>query len=761
MKIGKKKTKSKNIKKRRMLTRTVLLVSLSVLICLLFNPVFKNLKFGLDLQGGFEILYQVEPLDGSDMTKDKLLATYKSMLKRIDSLGVSEPEITLEGNDKIRVKLAGVTNREEASSTLSTVASLSFRDTEDNLLMSSDVLKAGGAKVTTDTSGKPAVLLSVEDKSTFYDVTNKVKDYEENVIVIWLDYNEMTDSYATEQNYCGSSSSHCLSAARVDQGFASDVVIQGDFTQEEAEDLVDLINSGSMPAQLTEISSKTVSASLGDETLQTTLIAGIIGVAAIIIMLVIVYHFAGLISAASILLYTLLVFAIFWLVGGVLTLPGIAALILGIGMAVDANVLTYARIKEELLKGRSLKTAFKNGSKLSFKTILDSNLTTLLVAIIMFIFGESSVKGFATMLIINIGVTMVTMVAITRAFMKMFIDCGYFDDKPNLFLHVSEDKIAREQEEKKTTKKTRNFLGYGKKVAIAASIIVVVGAIFLGVKGFNLGIDYQAGSDITIATDQVVGEDDLKDDIDSLGLEEVSTDMTSDEINIRVKDVLTKDQVNEVQQYFEDKYAASVDIGVVSNLVKQELVKNAVIAILISLLGIIAYVSIRFQFSFGLSSVICLVHDVLIMIAGMLIFQIEVNSMFIAAVLAIIGYSINNTIVVFDRVRENMEKKSLEKMTESDLQEVLNKSIGQTMARSIYTSLTTLLPIIALMILGSRELITFNVSMTIGLIAGTFSSVFLASFIWYHLTKKQLGKKTRAKKNSDEVSEKIIAGIND
>lgn len=761
MKIGKKKTKSKNIKKRRMLTRTVLLVSLSVLICLLFNPVFKNLKFGLDLQGGFEILYQVEPLDGSDMTKDKLLATYKSMLKRIDSLGVSEPEITLEGNDKIRVKLAGVTNREEASSTLSTVASLSFRDTEDNLLMSSDVLKAGGAKVTTDTSGKPAVLLSVEDKSTFYDVTNKVKNYEENVIVIWLDYNEMTDSYATEQNYCGSSSSHCLSAARVDQGFASDVVIQGDFTQEEAEDLVDLINSGSMPAQLTEISSKTVSASLGDETLQTTLIAGIIGVAAIIIMLVIVYHFAGLISAASILLYTLLVFAIFWLVGGVLTLPGIAALILGIGMAVDANVLTYARIKEELLKGRSLKTAFKNGSKLSFKTILDSNLTTLLVAIIMFIFGESSVKGFATMLIINIGVTMVTMVAITRAFMKMFIDCGYFDDKPNLFLHVSEDKIAREQEEKKTTKKTRNFLGYGKKVAIAASIIVVVGAIFLGVKGFNLGIDYQAGSDITIATDQVVGEDDLKDDIDSLGLEEVSTDMTSDEINIRVKDVLTKDQVNEVQQYFEDKYAASVDIGVVSNLVKQELVKNAVIAILISLLGIIAYVSIRFQFSFGLSSVICLVHDVLIMIAGMLIFQIEVNSMFIAAVLAIIGYSINNTIVVFDRVRENMEKKSLEKMTESDLQEVLNKSIGQTMARSIYTSLTTLLPIIALMILGSRELITFNVSMTIGLIAGTFSSVFLASFIWYHLTKKQLGKKTRAKKNSDEVSEKIIAGIND
>ena len=171
-------------KKKKMMIRTGFVILLSVLICLLFQPILSNLKFGLDLQGGFEILYQVKPLDGSKMTKEKLNATYKSMMKRIDTLGVSEPEITLEGDDKIRVKLAGVTNQEDARNTLSTVASLSFRDSNDQLLMSGDVLKAGGAKVTTDSSGKPAVLLSVKDKDMFYKVTNKVKNYDTNVIVI-------------------------------------------------------------------------------------------------------------------------------------------------------------------------------------------------------------------------------------------------------------------------------------------------------------------------------------------------------------------------------------------------------------------------------------------------------------------------------------------------------------------------------------------------------------------------------------------------
>ena len=758
-----KKIKEKKIKKERghmakekksMLLKTGLLVVIAVIVCFLIVPLFKSLNFGLDLQGGFEILYEVSPIDGSKMTKDKLNATYKSMLKRIDTLGVSEPEITLEGNDKIRVKLAGVTNKDEARETLSTVATLTFRDSEDNLLMSSDVLEAGGARLTTDANGRPAVSLAVKDKDTFYKVTNAVKDYENNVIVIWLDYNEMTDSYASEASMCGTSESNCISSATVTQGFASDVIIQGNFTEEEASNLVDLINSGSLPAKLTEISSKTVGASFGDATLTMTMYAGIAGVLAIIILLIGIYNFAGIISAVSILLYTLFVFAAFWLIGGVLTLPGIAALILGIGMAVDANVLTYSRIKEELLKGRSLETAFKNGSKASFGTILDANLTTLLVAIIMFYLGESSVKGFATMLIINIIVTMVTMVFITRILMKMFVKTKYFDNKLNLFIGVHEENINKEEK-----KSTYNYLGLSKFFAAFSLVVILASVVMFAFKGMNLGIDFQAGSDITLATTEV-SEKDLRSDLKELKLDEVSIDITSSETDIRVSDELKEDEINKVESYFLDKYNASVDIGVVSNVVKQDLIKNAIFSIVISLIGIILYITFRFKFSYGISSVICLVHDALMMVASVILLRVEVNSMFIAAVLAIIGYSINNTIVVFDRVRENLRKKDKENLNKEELKDVVNISIKETMARSIYTSLTTLLPVIALLVMGSREILTFNVAMIVGLIAGTYSSLLLAGwlYVFFASKKKNNNKKKRVVK---EVSEKTIKGIND
>ena len=749
----KKERKKMNVAKKKMLSKTAILVVIAVIVCFLIVPLFKSLNFGLDLQGGFEILYEVSPIDGSKMNSDKLNATYKSMLKRIDTLGVSEPEITLEGNNRIRVKLAGVTNKEEARDTLSTVATLTFRDSEDNLLMNSDVLKAGGARLTTDSNGRPAVSLAVKDKDTFYKVTNAVKDYENNVIVIWLDYNEMTDSYASEGSACGTAESNCISAATVSEGFASDVIIQGNFTEDEASNLVDLINSGSLPAKLTEVSSKTVGASFGDATLTMTMYAGIAGVLAIIILLIGIYNFAGLISAVSVLLYTLFVFAAFWLVGGVLTLPGIAALILGIGMAVDANVLTYSRIKEELLKGRSLETAFKNGSALSFGTILDANLTTLLVAIIMFIFGESSVKGFATMLIINIIVTMITMVGITRILMKMFVKTKYFDNKLSLFIGVHEESI---KEEKKKT--VYNYLGLSKFFAAFSLIVILLSCVMFTFKGMNLGIDFRAGSDITLATTEIK-EKDLRKDLKELKLDEVSIDITSSETDIRVSDELKEKEVNEVESYFLEKYNTSVDIGVVSNVVKQDLIKNAIFSIIVSLIGIILYITFRFKFSYGISSVICLVHDALMMVASIILLRVEVNSMFIAAVLAIIGYSINNTIVVFDRVRENLRKKDKDNLNKEELKEVVNVSIKETMARSIYTSLTTLLPVIALLVMGSREILTFNVAMIVGLIAGTYSSLLLAGWLYVFFASKK--KNNKKKKITKEVSEKTIKGIND
>ena len=754
--------KKKSKGKGKVIRTAIILLLFIVGVGFAFIPLFKNLKFGLDLQGGFEILYKVESIDGSKMNKDKLMATYKTLSKRIDSLGVSEPEIILEGTDKIRVKLAGVTNPEQARSQLSTVATLSFRDSEDNLLMTSDVLKAGGAKISQDDAGRPAVLLSVNDKDKFYEVTSDISKKDSNMIVIWLDYNEMTDSYAKEGNLCGTNESNCLSAATVSQGFASDVIIQGNFTVEEVTNLVDLINSGSLPSKLTELSSQTVGASFGDDTLQKTLMAGIIGITLIGMFLITVYHFTGIISTISIILYTFLVFLVFWIVGGVLTLPGIAALVLGIGMAVDSNVITFARIKDELYKGKSLSSAYKEGTKSSLSAILDSNITTLLVGIIMFIFGESSIKGFATMNIITVVVTMFTMVFITRWLMKLFVNTEFFNNKTNLFIGVKAKDIpdvSKNEKVKKMPFAKINFIKNQRFFSAISIIIIIIGAVSIGFCGLNLGIDFKSGTDITISTEEKLNKKTIKNDLKELGLKSSNIEIADEEVVIRIDDALSGEKVKEANSYFEDKYDAKVNIGVISNVVKKELVKNAILSVMVALIGIILYVSVRFKFSYAVAGVVALVHDVAIMIALFGLLQLEVSSMFIAALLAIIGYSINDTIVTFDRIRENLSKE--DKLNKEKLEEVANRSMQETFKRTIYTSLTTLIPVIALIFLGSKEILTFNVAMLFGLIAGTYSSIFIAVAIYVAIEKKSLGKVKKQKKiYTDEIQEKKIKGIN-
>lgn len=756
----KKNNEEKKEQKRKVIVSVSVMIAIIIGVCFALIPIFKDLKFGLDLQGGFEVLYKVESIDGSKMTKEKLTATYKTLSKRIDSLGVSEPEIILEGNDKIRVKLAGVTNPEEARNQLSTVATLSFRDTDDNLLMNSDVLKAGGAKVSEDSSGNPAVLLTVKDKDKFYQVTNKISKKTNNTIVIWLDYNSEKNSYNNEKQLCGTSESNCLSAATVSEGFASNVIIQGNFEQEEVENLVDLINSGSLPSKVTEISSKTVGASFGDATLTKTLVAGIIGIALIIILLLVVYHFAGLISSIAMLLYTFLVFFVFWLIGGVLTLPGIAALVLGIGMAVDANVITFARIKDELYKGKSLQNAFKDGTKTSLRAILDSNLTTLLVAIIMFKFGESSVKGFATVLIITVMVTMFTMVFITRILLNIFVKTKFFDDKLKLFINVDKKDIpdvSKNEEVKKIPFKNVNFLKHTKFFAALSGIIIIIGTVLIFTRGFNLSIDYKAGSDITVETNEKVTKSDINKAMKDLDLNLVDYTKGDSEFVINVDNVLNAKKIEEVNKYFENKYSdAKVNIGVVSNVVKKELTKNAIISVLFAILGIIIYMSVRFKFSYAISAVIALIHDVLMIFALFSIFHIEISVMFIAAVLAIIGYSINDTIVSFDRIRENINKDK--KYTKDELKEVCNLSIRETFVRTIYTSVTTLLPVLALIFLGSSGILTFNLAMLFGLITGTYSSIYIATVLFILFESKSKEKKKKVYK--DDYEEKKVKGVN-
>lgn len=736
---------------------TLIVIIISFVCCYFISPLIDKINFGLDLQGGFEVLYEVKPLKEEDtLTQDMLYSTYQAILKRIDVLGVSEPEITIEGDDRIRVKLAGITNAEDARDTISSTAVLSFRDYNDNLLMTSDVL-GGQAKVTTDEYGRPAVSLKIKDTETFYEVTKKVKNMTNNIMVIWLDYDEETDSYQKEKTKCGTSESHCLSGATVDRAFASDVIIQGNFTKEEATYLVELINSGALPTKLTEISSRTVEASFGSDSLNKTLIAGIIGIALVIILMTIIYRFSGLIAGFGLILYTFTSFGIFYLINGVLTLPGIAAMILGIGMAVDANVISFERIKENLLIGKSLKEAYEEGNKSSFTSIIDANVTTIIAAIIMFIIGESSVKGFATMLIINIIVTVIVMVYLIKYLLKFFVKTGIFDNHLGLFIGLNKKKIKKSKEIIIPYEKL-NFVRHKSKFIAITLILFIIGIISFTITGANYGVDFSGGTSITINSSENINE--AKQFLEDKNYH-IEKYITNDkETNITLSEVLDKDEINELTKTLKDDYNLDSNIYVVSKVVKQELVKNAIKSLLIASIGIIIYVAIRFRFNYAISGIIALIHDVAFTFLFFAIFKIQINSIFIAGILTIIGYSINDTIVTFDIIRENYKTKYKNNITnQEDLDNLVNISIRRTLFRTILTTLTTIIPVIILMIFGSREILTFNISLLVGFIAGVYSSIFISNMIWLSLEKKRITK-PKKQDDDDEIQELKVRGIN-
>ena len=754
------------------LTIAGIVITSACLIPIVFNSITK----GLDLAGGFEILYQISPSEkGQKLSSTDVEDTYRTMLRRIDKLGVSEPEITIEGKDKIRVKLAGVTDPEAARDYITVAGELSFRDSSDKKLMDKTVLSSGtAAKISQDDKGKPAILLNVKDKDLFYKVTDQISKTDDKLIVIWLDFVQGEDKYkdATCGEFDDLNNAKCLSAATVSQGFSSNVIIQGNFTEEQVKDLVDLINSGSNNVKFKEISSQTVGSAFGENSLNKTEIAGIIGIVLIILFMTLVYKYSGLIASSVILVYTFMTFLIFYLIDGVLTLPGIAALVLGVGMAVDANVITSERIKEELRKGKSLKQAYKNGTKNSFSSILDSNVTTFIIAVILFIFGESSVKGFATMLIINIIMTMLIVVLITRLITYAFINTGFFDNKLRMFINQKSKEIVKTNDAVESTfekKINKDYVSNLKKFIILPILIFVVSIVFVLIRGFNFGIDFTGGTDITITNAENANVKIVNKEVKDLGYHVIESSSDSDAYYVKVSEILDKEDINKVNAVFEKEYKAKTDISVVSNLVKRDLIKNAIIALLYALIGIIIYISIRYKFSYAVSSVIALFHDVLIIIALFGILKIEINSIFIAAILTIIGYSINNTIVIFDRIRENKKKLLNEdNLSKEELAKVANTSIKQTMLRSINTTITTLLPIVCLIIFGSKEIIGFDIAIVIGLIAGAYSSIFMSASVWVFFENKLNIKKNTKKKNpkkdkkpkKKKVEELSVKGIN-
>jgi len=712
----------------------------------------KDVNLGLDLQGGFEVLYKVKPLEKGDKIDDTAVkATSETLESRVNVLGISEPKIQIEEGNRIRVQLAGVKDQNEARDILSTSANLTIRDANDKLLLSGKDLVQGAAKQGfKQNTNEPNVLLKLKSADKFKEVTDKVSKMNPNIMVIWMDFEEGKDSYEAEvkREQEGKEPKYVSAASVSGPINSSDVEISGGFNGEDglqrAKNIADLLNAGSLPVKLDEIYSTSVGAQFGQDALQKTLLASAIGVGIIFLFMVLYYKLPGLIAVITLSAYIYLTLLAFNLINGVLTLPGIAALVLGVGMAVDANIIMYERIKDELKIGRSIKQAYQKGSQSSFLTIFDANITTVLAALVLFIFGVSSVKGFATMLLLAILMSFITSVFFTRLLLSLLVNSNMFKDKFSWFgvkpsnrhdlnegidvhdLHSKWDKI--------------DFVKLAKPLLIASLITILLGAASLAIFKLNLGIDFTSGTRVDVKSEQPIKVEALKQTLDDIDLptDNVTLAGTNNENGVvQYKEALSKDQIQDLKSAIDDAYGFEPNVNTVSPVIGKELAKNAMIATLIASLGIILYVTFRFEWRMGLTSVLALLHDAFLIVAVFSIIRFEVDMTFIAAVLTIIGYSINDTIVTFDRVRENLHKMKVITAPEQ-IDRIVNSSIRQTMTRSINTVLTVIIVVVALIVLGAPSIFNFSVALLIGLLSGVFSSIFIAVPLWGILKKRQL-----------------------
>lgn len=724
-------------KRGRILAFLLIVLVFGVTISTTVTGISKKINLGLDLQGGFEILYKVAPVDkDQEVNRTLLEATVQTLNDRVNRLGISETVIDIEGEDRVRVQLAGVENQQEARDILSTSALLSFRDVNDNEHLDGTDIREGSARQDFDPqTNQPLVTLQLKDANKFGQVTTEIMNMgvPNNLLVIWMDFQE-GDSFEAEIQ---KAEPKFISAPAVSQTLnTTNVQITGNFTVEEAQRLADIINSGSLPVHMTELYSTSVGAQFGEKALNQTVFAGIIGISIIFLFMIIVYRFPGFIAGINIAIYVYFILLIFQLMNGVLTLPGIAALILGVGMAVDANVLTFERIKEELRSGKSVIASFKAGGKNSLVTILDANITTLLAAVVLFVFGTSSIKGFATMLIVSILVSFLTAVFGTRLLLGFWVKSGFLTKRKSWF-GVKEADIqdinSNEEVDPTIFNRRVDVVKHRKKIFTATTIVVIIGALSLSFLKLNPGIDFTSGSRVEVLADSSLTTEEIETDLQALGFE-AKTIVISGENNeiavMRYDTVLSESDITATKNYFIDKYNHEPSVSVVSPIVGEELVKNAIYALAIAAIGMLIYVTFRFEIFFAITVIITLLHDVFFMLVIFSLSRIEFDVTIVAAILTIIGYSINNTIVVFDRIRENIRAKNKLIKSRKELSKIINDSLIQTFMRSINTTATTLIAVLSFLILGAQSISGFAIALVVGLIAGAYSSLFLASQLW-------------------------------
>ena len=754
-------------KSSKLIIALMIVVVLLTTIALTLKDVLNDVNLGLDLQGGFEVLYQVEPLEEGDTIDDNAVRSTASTLdSRVNVLGVSEPNIQIEDNNRIRVQLAGIEDQQEARELLSTQAELTIRDVDDNVLLSGKDLVQGGASQGYDEMNNAMVSLELRDNNKFKEVTEEIskRPQGENLMVIWMDFVEGEDSFAKEVQ---KENPKFISAPTVSQPINStDVMISGGFDGQEgverAQNISSLLNSGSLPVKLDEVYSTSVGAQFGEQALDETVTAGLLGVGLVFLFMLGFYRLPGIVAVITLTVYIFLTIVGFNAISGMLTLPGIAALILGVGMAVDANIILYERLKDELRIGRSLKQAYKKAAASSIWTIVDANLTTLIAAVVLFIFGTSSVKGFATMLLLSILMSFVTAVFLTRVIMSLIVQSNYVNDKKGWFgvnkKHIHNITEGKDIEDLSSPWDRFDFVKHANKFFALSGIVVAAGLVILLVFKLNLGIDFTSGTRADITTDGNATVEQVEGELETLGIPpENLTVSGEDTIVARYGTDLPKDDVTAMQSHFSELYGSDPMISTVSPVIGQELVQNAVIALIIASLGIIIYASIRFEWRMAVPAVLALLHDVFIILAVFSIFRIEVDITIIAAVLTVVGYSINDTIVTLDRIRENNRKIKVIR-SEEEINGIINRSLRQTATRSINTILTVLVVVVFLVLFGATSIVNFSLALLIGLVSGVYSSFFIAIQLWGVLKRRQLKKSggevvvyTEKSKNDDKV----------
>lgn len=691
-----------------------------------------NVPLGLDLQGGLSVTYEIQD---EKPTSDEIKATVDKLQRRVDAYS-SEGEVYQEGNDRITVEIPLNTEKVDAHDVLDELGQpgqLLFLDSENYTIWQQNQNNG-----TNDAYEAVLTGSDIKNAQAGVDDSGTVKDYV--VQLQFTDEGAQKFATATAANigkpiyiiYDGAVASAPTVQSAITDGNA---VINKISSYDEAESLASTIKIGALPLELKQIQYNIVGAKLGQKAVSTSLIAGAIGFGLVCILMIVLYRFPGFIASLALTGYVVLMLLILSIRHITLTLPGIAGIILSIGMAVDANVIIFTRIREEISAGSGVRAAVKAGFSKALSAILDGNITTLIATVVLMILGSGSIKGFAVTLMLGIVLSMVTALFVTKMLLNSFLELGV--QNPKMYGKAKEPKIHGY---------VKNF----KICGVASLIVIIAGLAFLGVnhsrigKSLNYSLEFTGGTSTTatFAEDDVYTLERAESEVapviaETAGIDAGTIQIQTVEGNNQVifkTSELTEEQSAKIDDLLKSQFKATeVDNQSISSTISGEMKKDAIVAIAVSSVLMLLYIAFRFSdVKFGVSAVLALVHDVLVVFAAYSIGTLSVGNTFIACMLTIVGYSINATIIIFDRIRENMRTQD----SKESLEELVNKSIGQTFTRTIYTSLTTFIMVFVLFVMGVTSLKEFTFTLMLGIVCGAYSSVCITGPLWYTMKKK-------------------------